>query len=257
MSFLIDTHAHLYLPEFDADRDKIVETALQSGVKKILLPNIDSSSIEGMNMLAVKFPDVCYPMMGLHPTSVKDNYKDELTMIREELNKGKYYGIGETGIDLYWDKTYFKEQCSAFSEQVELALQYMLPLVIHARESFAEIIDILSGYRNKGLTGVFHAFTGNTEIAEKVVDLGLKLGIGGILTYKNSGLPDVVSFFDLQHFVLETDSPFLAPVPMRGKRNESSYLDYVAGFVAQIKNTSKATVAEITTKNALQLFGLQ
>jgi TatD DNase family protein len=256
MSFFIDTHAHLYLPEFDLDRELVIETALHRGVKKILLPNIDSSSIMPMNDLAVRHPGVCYAMMGLHPTSVKENYRDELEMVGREVERGMYVGIGEIGIDLYWDKSHIKEQCIAFAAQLNLALQYKLPVVIHARESFNEIMEILEGYSNKGLKGIFHAFTGTTEIAEQVISMGFKLGIGGILTYKNSTLPEVVQVANLNYLVLETDSPYLSPVPFRGKRNESSYIPYIAEVVKQIKNITLEEVAEVTTHNVLSLFSL-
>jgi TatD DNase family protein len=252
----IDTHAHLYLPEFDADRDTVVETAIHRGVKKILLPNIDSSSIGPMNALADLYPGVCYPMMGLHPTSVKARFEKELERVENELNKRSYCGIGEIGIDLYWDKDHIREQCLAFSSQLDLALQHRLPVVIHARESFSEILDILEGYRNRGLTGIFHAFSGTVEIARLVTALGFKLGIGGIITYKNSGLPGVIQETDLRHLVLETDSPYLTPVPFRGKRNESSYVPYIAEAIQQIKNTTLDEIARITTDNAGTLFQL-
>lgn len=254
MLYFIDTHAHLYLPEFDSDRDKVVETAIQRGVKKIFLPNIDVATVGKMNAIADKFPGVCYPMIGLHPTSVKENYAEELAVITDELEKGVYYGIGETGIDLYWSKTFFIEQCLAFTSQLDLSVKKRLPVIIHARESFNEILEILEGYRYKGLTGIFHAFTGSSEMAGKVTDMGFKLGIGGIVTYKNSTLPEIIRETDLTHIVLETDSPYLAPVPQRGKRNECSYVTYIAEFISKIKNVSLETVASITTANALDLL---
>jgi TatD DNase family protein len=256
MADYIDTHAHLYLPEFDADRDRVIETAIHRGVKKILLPNIDSTSIGPMNKLAALYPGVCYPMMGLHPTSVKAHYVKELEWVESELNKRSYCGIGEIGIDLFWDKGHVKEQCLAFSSQLDLALQHRLPVVIHARESFSEILDILEGYKNRGLTGIFHAFSGTVEIARQVIDMGFKLGIGGMLTYKKSGLPDVIRETDLKYLVLETDSPYLTPVPFRGKRNESSYIPYIAEAIQQIKNTTLNEIALITTENAYTLFQL-
>lgn len=252
----IDTHSHLYLTEFDADRDLVIEAALQNGVKKILLPNIDRSSTSAMNMLAQKYRGICYPMMGLHPTSVKENYRDELDHVKYELEQNFYVGIGEIGIDLYWDKSHFREQCEAFSFQLDLALKHNLPVVIHARESFDEIFEILEGYGNKGLTGIFHAFTGDVGIAERAISLGFKLGIGGILTYKKSTLPDVVRVTGLNHLVLETDSPYLAPVPFRGKRNESSYLPVIAETIKQIKSITLEEVAQITTNNVHTLFSL-
>jgi len=254
MSFFIDTHAHLYLPEFDLDRNEIIENALNRGIKKIFLPNINSSSISPMKELAGKYSRICYPMMGLHPTSVKDNYTDEMLIIEQELERQRYIAIGEIGIDLYWDKSYLKEQCVVFERQIDLAHKYRLPLVIHARESFNEILEILDGYHNRGLTGIFHAFSGTVEIACKVIDMNFKLGIGGILTYGKSSLKDVVKETDLKNIVLETDSPYLAPVPMRGKRNESSYLIHIAEAVKDIKNASIEEVASVTTSNVISLF---
>lgn len=256
ISYFIDTHAHLYLPEFDPDRDIVIETAVHRGVKKILLPNIDSSTIEPMNNLASRFPGVCFPMMGLHPVSVKDNFRDELDKVEWELKHGRYYGIGETGIDLYWDKSYVKEQCEAFSKQLDLSLAYGLPVIIHARESFGEIMEILQGYRNKGLSGIFHAFTGTVHMARQAIDMGFKLGIGGIVTYKNAHLAEIVKKTALKDLVLETDSPYLTPVPFRGKRNESSYIPYIAETVKQIKNIPLDEVARVTTSTVIELFNL-
>jgi TatD DNase family protein len=252
----IDTHAHLYLPEFDADRESAVETALYRGVKRILLPNIDSATINPLKNVTEQFPGVCYPMMGLHPTSVKDNYREELDRVEKELSHGSYCAVGEIGIDLYWDKSRLKEQNLAFSAQLDFALKYNLPVAIHARESFDEILDILNAYKNKGLQGVFHAFTGTVEIAQDVVNRGFLLGIGGIVTYKKSFLPDVIRETDLSHIILETDSPFLAPVPFRGKRNESSYIPYIAEAIGRIKDTMPEEVARVTTANACKLFQL-
>jgi TatD DNase family protein len=252
----IDTHAHLYLPEFDTDRQSIVETALYRGVKKILLPNIDGTTIDPMNSLADQFPGVCYPMMGLHPTSVKENYLGELDRVEKELSRRKYCAVGEIGIDLYWDKSRLAEQSNAFSSQLDLALKYNLPVAIHARESFSEILNVLDGYKNKGLRGVFHAFTGTADIAKDVISRGFLLGIGGIITYKKSFLPDVILETELSHIILETDSPFLTPVPFRGKRNESSYIPYIAEAIGKIKEISPGEVARITTANAHTLFQL-
>jgi TatD DNase family protein len=252
----IDTHAHLYLPEFDADRESVVETALYRGVKRILLPNIDSTTIDPMNKLAEQFPGACYPMMGLHPTSVKDNFREELDRVEKELSRRSYCAIGEIGIDMYWDKTHLKEQNIAFSAQLDLALKYNLPVAIHARESFNEILYILNGFRNTDLRGVFHAFTGTVEIAQNVVSRGFLIGIGGIITYKNSSLPEVIQETDLSHIILETDSPFLTPVPFRGKRNESSYIPYIAEAIGRIKDTAPEEVARVTTANACKLFQL-
>jgi TatD DNase family protein len=252
----IDTHAHLYLPEFDADRGSVVETAVYRGVNRILLPNIDSATIEPMNKLAEQFPGVCFPMMGLHPTSVKDNYREELDRVKKELLKKRYCAVGEIGIDLYWDKTHLKEQTIAFSEQLDLSLKFNLPVAIHARESFDEILDVLNDYRNKDLHGVFHAFTGTPAIAQDIISRGFLLGIGGVITYKKSTLPDVIRETDLSHIILETDSPFLTPVPFRGKRNESSYIPYIAETIGKIKDIPAEEVARVTTENACKLFQL-
>jgi TatD DNase family protein len=257
MSFLIDTHAHLYLPEFDADRDKVVENALQRGVEKIFLPNIDSASIDPVNAMAGRFPGVCYPMMGLHPTSVKEQYLDELSRIEYELEHGRYYGIGEIGLDLYWDKTHIRQQCDVFARQLDLSLRYQLPVIIHARESFHEILEILEGYHNKGLKGIFHAFTGGMDVAEQVTGMGFMLGIGGIITYNKSHLPEVVQHTPLENLVLETDAPYLSPVPFRGKRNESSYIHYIAEALQQIKKISLEEIAGVTTQNVLRIFSLE
>ncbi len=256
MSFFIDTHAHLYLPEFDTDRDKVVEAALHRGVEKIFLPNIDSASIGPVNDLAGQYPDVCYPMMGLHPTAVKEHYQDELDQIEKELEHGRYYGIGEIGIDLYWDKTHIRQQYDAFARQLDLSLRYQLPVIIHARESFNEILEILEGYHNKGLKGIFHAFTGDRTVAEQVTGMGFLLGIGGIITYNKSHLPEVVLHTPLEYLVLETDAPYLSPVPFRGKRNESSYIHYIAEALQRIKNISLEEIAGVTTQNVLRIFSL-
>jgi TatD DNase family protein len=192
--------------------------------------------------------------MGLHPTSVKENFRDEMDRVVSELKTRRYYAIGETGIDLYWDKTFFTEQCSAFREQLNLSLEYKLPVIIHARESFLEILDILEDYKNTSLTGVFHAFTGTVDIAKKVIEQGFMLGIGGIITYKKSELPNVIRSTGPGHIVLETDSPYLPPVPFRGKRNESSYIIHIAEALGTILNLPVSEVARITTQNALKLF---
>lgn len=254
--FYIDTHAHIYLEEFDDDRSKVIKNAVEKGVGKILLPNIDSVSIEKMNRLCREFPGVCYPMMGLHPTHVKGDFRDELSVVEAELKKGGYIGVGEIGIDLYHDTTFQQQQQEAFRIQIDMALHYNLPVVIHARESFSEILTILSDYRNSGLKGVFHAFTGNPDIARAVIGLGFLIGIGGILTYKKSELPGVISEISLDHIVLETDSPYLAPVPYRGKRNESGYIPVIAQLIQQIKGIPLEDVARITTRNASELFQL-
>lgn len=251
---LIDTHTHLYAYEFDTDRKQVVERAIAAGVKKIFLPNIDSYSVHRMMDLCHEFPQNCSPMIGLHPTSVKENYEQELEVLYHHLNNEVFWAIGEIGIDLYWDKTFFSQQQAAFQTQIEWAKDYDLPIVIHSRNSFNEIIEILEKNKDETLRGIFHCFSGNKEQAEKAISLGFKLGIGGVLTYKNSGLAQTIADIDMKHLVLETDSPYLAPVPHRGKRNESSYITLVAQKLAEIKNISIEEVAEITTANAKEVF---
>jgi TatD DNase family protein len=252
----IDTHAHLYLNAFDDDREAMVERAVASGVKYMFLPNIDSTSVVGMQALCDRFPENCFPMMGLHPTSVKDNFRDELMRVESLLESNTYYGIGETGIDLYWDKTYYREQVAAFNRQIDLALEHELPLVIHARESFTEIFRVLENRDIQGLQGVFHCFTGTLEEAERAIGLGFMLGIGGVLTYKKSGLDDVVAELGPEYLILETDAPFLPPVPHRGKRNESGYVIHVADKLAEVLGITANEVAKVTTENASRLFNL-
>lgn len=252
--FLIDTHTHLYLEEFNSDRHEMVERAIEAGVYKMILPNIDRDSIDGMLELCQKFPENCLPMMGLHPTSVKENFEEELKIADEWLEKQKFYAIGETGIDLYWDKTHQKEQELAFVHQINLAKEHKLPIVIHSRNSFDELIAILENHIEPDLTGVFHCFTGNLDQAEKIINMGFMLGIGGVITFKNSGLDKVVDELTLDHIILETDAPFLAPLPYRGKRNESAYAQIIAQKIAEIKNITQDAVAEITSMNARRLF---
>lgn len=251
---LTDTHAHLYLDQFDPDRHEMVERAYNKGVKYLFLPNIDSGSIGPMMKLAGDFPGNCFPMMGLHPTSVKEDYLAELETVERWLQREKFVAIGEMGIDLYWDRTFFAQQQEAFRFQVRLALEYNLPLVIHARNSFEEIFQLLDEFRNEPLRGVFHCFTGNRAQADHILAMGFMLGIGGVLTYKNSGLKEVLKDISLQHILLETDAPFLAPMPHRGKRNESGYIYEIAQELAEVKQMSIAQVAAATTDNAMQFF---
>jgi TatD DNase family protein len=251
----IDTHAHLYLEQFNEDIDEVIQNAIDSGVTKILLPNIDSKTLQSMNDLCERFPSNCYPMIGLHPSDVKENFQNELALVKEEALKGKYIAIGEIGIDLYWDKTYLKQQQEAFRFQIELAKSLELPIAIHARDSFDEIFEILDELNDSKLTGVLHCFTGNLEQAQRVINYeGFKIGIGGVVTFKNGGLDKVIPHVDLKHLILETDAPFLAPTPYRGKRNESQYIPIVADKIAQLKGIKIEKVAEATTKNALELF---
>jgi TatD DNase family protein len=251
----IDTHTHLYAQEFDLDRVPLIVKAISSGINKFYLPNIDSSSIENMLALEQQFPNHFNAMMGLHPCHVNANVQNELTTIGEWLKKRKFIGIGEIGIDLYWDKSFLTEQQQAFKTQIEWALNYNYPIVIHCREAFDEIFAILSSYK-KLPKAIFHCFSGNIEQANKIINLGnFKLGIGGVVTFKNSGLDKVLEHIDLEHLVLETDAPYLAPSPYRGKRNEPVYLIDIAKKIAQLKNKSLEVVAEITTKNASFIFG--
>lgn len=252
----VDTHTHLYLTEFDSDRKQVVENAIQEGITRMFLPNIDVESIEPLKDLAKNFPSNCFPMMGLHPTSVKEDYQNQLNTIKAELIREKYIAIGEIGIDLYWDKTFKEQQIDAFAQQINWAAEMDLPIVIHARESFNEIFMELERLKHLNVKGVFHSFTGNAEQAQKAIDLGFYIGINGIITFKNAGLDKVVRGIDLKNILLETDSPYLAPVPNRGKRNESKNLRFTAQKIAEIHNLSIEELALITTNNALSLFQL-
>jgi len=253
----IDTHSHIYLPEFDQDRSEIVEKALAKGVKKLLLPNVDSSTIDSMLDICKSFPDACYPMMGLHPTSVKDNVEEELAIVERLLKENSFIAIGEIGIDLYWDKSFLAEQEEAFRFQIALAKKYNLPIVIHSRDSFEELFKILDNSNTSDLKGVFHCFTGTEKQAQKIVnDYGFKLGIGGVLTFKNSGLADQIKTIGIEHLILETDAPYLAPTPYRGKRNQPSYIPLIAQKLAEVKSISVDEIAQKTTQNAKELFNL-
>lgn len=255
--YLIDTHSHIYAEEFDKDRRDVVFNAHKAGIKKILLPNIDSTTVEGMMSLCKKYPNHIFPMMGLHPTSVEDDFKEELGKVEEWLKKEKFYAIGEIGIDLYWDKTFLDEQILAFEKQIDLALEYNLPIVIHARESFDEIFKVLDNKDISKLNGVFHSFTGTLEQAKKITEeYKFLIGINGIVTFKKSHLPEVLKEIDIKNILLETDAPYLSPEPKRGKRNESAYMFYTARKVAGIYGLGMKEISEITTKNAIDLFNL-
>jgi TatD DNase family protein len=253
---LTDTHIHLYSDDFLSDRDLLIKEAMDKGIQRFFLPNIDSTSLNALHGLAEKYPQNCFPMMGLHPTSVKENWKEELAIVEKLLAEKKYYGIGEIGIDLYWDKTFVKEQEEVFKRQIELANQYKLPIVIHSRESFEEIYRILLEKKKEQPYGIFHCFTGNLDEAKRAIDLGFYLGIGGVVTFKNSGLAEVISNFDMKHIVLETDAPYLAPIPFRGKRNLPVYIVKVAEKIAEIKKMTVEEVAAITTENSSRIFGI-
>jgi TatD DNase family protein len=253
----IDTHTHLFSESFNDDRDEIVEKAINAGVKLMLLPNIDVDSIQSMYALHDKYPLHCLPMIGLHPGSVGENWKKDLQIIESHLDKSENIAIGEIGMDLYWDKTFINEQKEAFRIQVNWAKKKKLPIAIHAREAFDEIFEILDEENDESLTGVFHCFTGTVYHAQKIKEYGgFKLGIGGVVTYKKAGLDEVLTLLSLSDLILETDSPYLPPVPYRGKRNESSYLIHIAEKIADIYNCPLNEVAKTTSKNAADLFNL-
>ena len=252
----IDSHAHLYLPDFDEDREEVITRALNRDVTKILLPNIDMNSVEPMLKMVNNYAGVCFPMIGIHPTYVKEDYADQLLSVEHWINREKFIAIGEIGIDLYWDKEFLEEQIIAFRKQLEIALEFNLPVVIHCRESFDEISTIIDDFKGKGLKGVFHAFTGSIKQAAKVIDAGFMIGTGGIITFKNAGLDKTIAELGPDSIILETDSPYLAPVPYRGKKNESSYIPIIAGKIGELTGKSHAEIAEITTLNAIKLFNL-
>lgn len=252
----IDSHTHLYLDAFQDDRKSMIQRALDAGVSRMLLPNIDSSTTKALFSLSASYPSQCLPMMGLHPTSVKENYLEELRHIEGQLEREGIIAIGETGIDLYWDQSYLKQQQEVFRTQIAWAMELDLPLVIHARDSFPEIFKALEKWGGPGLRGVFHSFTGTQEDLRRALSFDFMIGINGIVTFKNSGLSEVVQSIPLQRLLLETDAPFLAPVPHRGRRNESSYLPEIAGKVAEIHRLGIKEIASITSRNAEQLFQL-
>lgn len=251
--YLIDSHAHIYLNEFDADREAIVDHAQAAGVQQILMPAIDATTHDVMLAVEAEFPG-CRAMMGLHPCSVKENYLEELEIIKNFLQQRQFVAIGEIGLDFYWDKTFVQQQFKAFHAQIRLALDNQLPIAIHSRNATDECIGVVRQY--PGLRGVFHCFSGTTEQAEKIIALGFMLGIGGVVTFKNAGLDKVIEKVGLSHVILETDAPYLAPVPFRGKRNEPAHVPLVAQRLAQIAGVPAETVAEITSANTRKLFGL-
>ncbi len=250
---IIDTHTHLYLHQFDHDRAAMIERAKAIGVERFYLPGIDSEVIESMLKTEAAFPE-CVMMMGLHPCSVKEDFKKELDVVEEWLVKRSFPAIGEIGLDFYWDKTFTTQQLEAFRIQIEWALQYKLPIVIHTRNAMQETMNVVKEYQSRGLSGIFHCFSGSYESARQIIDAGFMLGIGGVVTYKNAGLPEVLSKISLEHLVLETDSPYLTPVPFRGKRNESSYLQYVVEKLAEVYQVSPEEVGFITAANAERMF---
>lgn len=251
----IDTHCHLYLEEFAADIAETIQRADNEGVKKFYLPAVDSSQTEALLSLEKRFPGQCIAMTGLHPCSVKSNYQDELRLVEHSLTERKFAAVGEIGLDFYWDRSFEQQQYEAFGTQIEWALQYEMPIVIHSRDSMQETIKVVKEKQQGALKGIFHCFNDSYESAKQITDLGFYLGIGGVVTYKNSRLPEAIKNIDLKWLVLETDAPYLTPVPFRGKRNESSYLKYIAARIAEIKGVSIAEVAAITTENAVKIFG--
>jgi len=253
---LTDTHTHLYYETDSIKRDGLIQRCRENGISRLFLPNVDAASVPKVYALAEAYPDMCFPMLGLHPCDVKAGWEQELEEIRSFQDQHKIYAIGEIGIDLYWDKTTLDIQIQAFKKQIAWAKSLKLPIVIHCRDAFDQVFEVLQQEQDEDLRGIFHCFTGTVEQAEQVIDLGFYLGIGGVVTYKNSGLDKVVAQVDLKHMVLETDSPYLAPVPYRGKPNESSYLIYVAQKVADLHQTDVETVAAITTENSTKVFGV-
>lgn len=253
---LTDTHTHLYYERDPEKRNSLMQRCFESQVSRIFLPNVDSDSIGMVTELVSEYPDNCFAMLGLHPCDVKEGYKSELEIIEKAISQTKIYAIGEIGIDLYWDKSTLAIQQEAFSRQIAWAKELNLPIVIHCRDAFDEVYEVLLSQNDKKLRGIFHCFTGTKEQADKVIELGFYLGIGGVVTYKNSGLDNVLEQLDLKNIVLETDSPYLTPVPFRGKPNESSYLTYIAQKVADVKRVSIDEVAAITTENSKNIFGV-
>lgn len=251
---LIDTHTHLYVKQFKNDRAETIERAVAAGVERFYLPSIDSAEIDNMLALETAYPERCFAMMGLHPCSVKENYEEELAIVKQWLDKRPFCAVGEIGIDLHWDVTFFEQQKDAFRRQIQWAKELGLAIIIHSRKSTWEVIEILREEQDEKLRGIFHCFGGNVEEANAITALGFYLGIGGVLTYKKAKLDETLQSVDLKHIVLETDSPYLAPTPYRGKRNESAYIKVIAEKLAEAKGISLEEVAEVTTHNAQQIF---
>ena len=253
---ITDTHTHLYSEAFDADRDAVIQKGIALGIERYFIPAIDSTYTEAMLELEQSYPDHVFLMMGLHPTHVKEDFEQELQHVEAMLNQRKFYAVGEIGIDLYWDKSFFKQQQHAFKKQIGLAKEHKLPIVIHSRDSFDEIFDILEEEKSEDLFGIFHCFTGTLEQAKRAIGYNMKLGIGGVVTFKNGKIDTFLDQIDLSHIVLETDAPYLAPAPFRGKRNESAYLMEVLNKLSDIYQVPKADIARITTDNSKEVFGI-
>ena len=253
---LTDTHTHLYSEKFDDDRKAVINSAFRENVTRFFIPAIDSSYTQAMYALERDFPENVFLMMGLHPTSVKDNFGEELQLVEEEFQKRDFYAVGEIGIDLFWDKSFLKQQQIAFKQQIQLAKRKKLPIVIHCRDAFDEIFEVLESEKDENPFGIFHCFTGNLEQAKQALSYNMKLGIGGVVTFKNGGIDKFLKEIPLEHIVLETDAPYLAPAPYRGKRNESAYINLIAQKVAQIYGVDLEEVASITTQNSKNIFGV-
>ena len=253
---ITDTHTHLYSEQFDADRNEMIQRALDAGVSRFFVPAIDSTYLNAMLDLEKSFPENIFLMMGLHPTHVKENFEEELTFVKHWLDKRNFYAIGEIGIDLFWDKTLQKQQQIAFKTQIAWAKEKNMPIIIHCRDAFDEIFEILEEVNDDQLFGIFHCFSGNLEQAKKAISYNMKLGIGGVVTFKNGKIDQFLHEIPLEHIVLETDSPYLAPVPFRGKRNESGYITKVLDKLAEIYNLTSTEIAEITTQNSKNVFGI-
>ncbi|MGO3182570.1 MAG: TatD family hydrolase [Aequorivita sp.] len=251
---LTDTHTHLYSDAFDEDRQEMMQRAFDLGIKRFFIPAIDSSYTEAMYALEKEYPSNVFLMMGLHPTSVKENYEEELAHVEEQFKARSFYAVGEIGIDLYWDTSTLEIQKIAFKEQIQLAKKYKLPIVIHCRDAFDEIFEVLETEKDDDLFGIFHCFTGTKEQAERAISLNMKLGIGGVVTFKNGKIDTFLNQIPLKHIVLETDSPYLAPAPFRGKRNESSYVALVCKKLSEIYGVSEEEVAQVTTENSKEVF---
>lgn len=252
---LTDTHTHLYSEAFLEDREEMIQRAIEKGVSRFFIPAIDSAHIPAMYDLEEKFPQAVFLMMGLHPTSVKENFREELERIEKEFSERDFYAVGEIGIDLYWDKIFLEEQQIAFKQQIQLAKKKKLPIVIHCRDAFNEVFEVLESEKGEDLFGIFHCFTGDLAQAEKALSYNMKLGIGGVVTFKNGGIDKFLKEIPLEKIVLETDSPYLAPAPFRGKRNESSYLEEIAQKVAEIYERDLEEIAAVTTRNSKDIFG--
>ena len=252
---LTDTHTHLYSEEFSEDRDNIIQSAINSGVSRLFVPSIDSSYTQKMYALETQYPENVFLMMGLHPCYVKENYEDELAHVITELANRKFAAIGEIGIDLFWDKSFLKQQQDVFLKQIQLAKQYKLPINIHCRDAFNEVFEILEQEKSAELWGIFHCFTGDLNQAKQAISCGMKLGIGGVATFKNGKIDQFLNEIDLKHIVLETDAPYIAPLPFRGKRNESSYIKLIAEKLSEIYQLPMEDIAAITTKNSKDIFG--